>query len=97
MKYHSALSPDRIQTARQSIPIRAENIGRVTWICLNWSFGCHGSRVQAMYASRACFWTCGGKSARSFRKRLVVREVTLGIQRKGLARLELAQCFVGKL
>ena len=97
MKYQIAVSPDRMQTARQSMPIRAEKIGRVAWTCLNWSFGCHGSRAQSMYASRACLCTWGGKSARSFRKRLVVREVTLGIHRKRLASLKLAQRLVGKL
>ncbi len=50
-----------------------------------------------MYASRACLWTCGGRSANSFRNRLVVREVTGGIKWLGLAVGELAEGFIRQL
>src|SRR5439155_15183558 len=94
MKYHRAVSPVRTQTARQSSPTRAEKIGLVAWICLNWRLACQGSRIQVQYASWACFWTWGGRSERSFRNRLVVREVTLQVHRLSLARLELAKRLV---
>ena len=94
MKYHRAVSSARTQTAHQSRPIRAKEIGLVAWICLNWRLGCHGSRIQMRYASSACFRTWGGSSERSFLNRLVVREVTVQVHWLSLPGLELAKRFV---
>jgi hypothetical protein len=86
-----------MQTARQSNPIRAEKMGLLAWICLNCKLECHGSRIQIKYASRACFWTCGGSEASSFRNRLVVWEVTLDVQRQCVTGLKLTQCLIRQL